>query len=78
MAWWIAAIFVGSLILGLVLAPRQPQTQKPAGFSDIKAPVAEEGLEIPVLFGTRDFTGANCVWYGDLRTQAIKAKGGKK
>lgn len=75
--WFFAALFVGSLVVGMLLAPK-PQNQKPAGFGDIQAPTAEEGLEIPVLFGTRDLNGPNVVWYGDLRTQAIKAKGGKK
>lgn len=75
--WFFAALFVGSLVVGLLLAPK-PQNQKPAGLGDITAPTAEEGLEIPVLFGTRDFNGPNVVWYGDLKTVAIKSKGGKK
>lgn len=75
--WFLAVLFVGSLALGLLMAPKV-QNQKPAGFGDIQAPVAEEGLEIPVLFGTRDLNGPNVVWYGDLKTVAIKSKGGKK
>lgn len=76
MFWFIAAFVVG-LVVSIALAPK-PQTQKPAGLGDITAPTAQEGLEIAVLFGTRDFNGPNCVWYGDLRTVAIKSKGGKK
>lgn len=75
--WFFAALFVGSLVLGLLLQPK-PQNQKPAGLGDVTAPTAEEGIEIPVLFGTRDFNGPNVVWYGDLKTVAIKSKGGKK
>lgn len=56
----------------------KPQSQPPAGLGDIKAPTAEEGREIPVLFGTRDLRAPNVVWYGDLKTVAIKKKGGKK
>lgn len=41
-------------------------------------PTAEEGREIPVIFGEVLITGANCVWYGDLYAQPIKTKGGKK
>lgn len=77
MAWFLAVLFVGAIGIGLALQPRV-QNQRPAGLGDITAPVAEEGLEIPVLFGTRDFNGPNIVWYGDLSTQAIKSKGGKK
>lgn len=75
--WFLVALFVGSLLLSFALAPK-PQTQKPAGLSEITAPVAEEGIEIPVLFGTRDISGPNVVWYGHLKTVAIKSKGGKK
>ena len=75
--WFLAVLFVGSLVVGLLMAPK-PQNQKPAGLGEIQAPTAEEGLEIPVLFGTRDLNGPNVVWYGDLRTVAIKSKGGKK
>ncbi|QJD54404.1 hypothetical protein P9A28_gp18 [Sphingomonas phage Eidolon] len=75
--FWFIALFVGALVLSFALQPKV-QTQKPAGLSEITAPIAEEGVEIPVLFGTRDFKGANVVWYGDLKTVAIKSKGGKK
>jgi len=76
MFWFIAAFVVG-LVVSFALAPK-PQQQKPAGLGDITAPTAQEGLEIAVLFGTRDFNGPNIVWYGHLRTVAIKSKGGKK
>ena len=75
--WFLAVLFVGALGVGLWLAPK-PQNAKPAGLSEVTAPTAEEGIEIPVLFGTRDFNGPNVVWYGDLKTVAIKSKGGKK
>lgn len=75
--WWFIAIFVVTLVLGS-LTPKTSQTQKPAGLSEIDSPQATEGLEIAVLFGTRDMPGINCLWYGDLKTVAIKSKGGKK
>lgn len=75
--WWYVVVFVVALVVGLAMAPK-PQSQPPAGLGDIKAPTAEEGREIPVLFGTRDIQGPNVVWYGDLRTVAIRKKGGKK
>ena len=77
MAWSYVIYFVISLVISYAMMPK-PQSQPPAGLGDIKAPTAEEGREIPVLFGTRDITGPNVVWYGDLRTEAIKKKGGKK
>lgn len=77
MAWIAAIIFVVALSVAVAMMPK-PQSQPPAGLGDIKAPTAEDGREIPVLFGTRDIDGPNVVWYGHLRTVAIKKKGGKK
>lgn len=75
--WWYIAVFIVALVVSYAMAPK-PQSQPPAGLGDIKAPTAEEGREIPVLFGTRDIEGPNVVWYGHLKTVAIKKKGGKK
>lgn len=79
MGW---AYFVAWIVLSVVayvLTPKPKiENQPPAGLGDIKAPTAEEGREIPVLFGTRDLEAPNVVWYGDLRTMAIRKKGGKK
>lgn len=72
--------FVGvgiALLSSFVLRPR-PETRPPAGLSEIQAPTAEDGREIPVLFGCRYLRGPNVVWYGDLKTEAIRVKGGKK
>lgn len=77
MAWVAAIIYVVALIVAISMIPK-PQSQPPPGLGDIKAPTAEEGREIPVLFGTRVIEGPNVVWYGDLRTVALKKKGGKK
>lgn len=77
MVWWYVAVFIVALAVGMSMTPK-PQSQPPAGLGDFKVPTAEEGREIPVLFGTRDIDGPNVVWYGHLRTVAIRKKGGKK
>lgn len=77
MAWVYLAYFVVALVISYALTPK-PQTQPPPGIGEIKAPTAEVGREIPVLFGTRDLDGPNVVWYGDVMTIPIKSKGGKK
>lgn len=72
--------FVGiavSLLATFALRPK-PQSRPPAGLSEIKAPTADDGREIPVLFGCRYLRGPNVVWYGDLKTDPIRVKGGKK
>lgn len=75
--WWYIAVFAAALVVAYAYAPK-PQNQPPAGLGDFKVPTAEEGREIPVLFGTRLIEGPNVVWYGDLKTVAIRKQGGKK
>ena len=75
--WPQIVIAVVSLVLSAMLAPK-PQNPKPGGLGDIKVPQAKEGGSIPVLFGTRDIEAPNVVWYGNLKTVAVKSKGGKK
>lgn len=69
--WWYVAVFIVALIVAYSMAPK-PQLTPPAALEDIQVPTAEEGREIPVLFGSRLIEGANLVWYGDLRTTAIQ------
>jgi hypothetical protein len=71
------AILVISAFVSAALAPKPP-APKPASLSDFDVPTAEQGRPIPVVFGTVTITGPNVIWYGNLRTQAIKTKGGKK
>lgn len=73
---FIAGVAV-ALVVSYALAPK-PQSRPPAGLNELKVPTAEEGREIPVLFGCRKIESPNVVWYGDLRTKAIKSDGGKK
>ena len=75
--WPIVAAIVVAFVASFLLMPK-PQSQPPAGLDEIEAPTAEVGREIPVLFGRRRIKSPNVVWYGHLRTVAIKAKGGKK
>jgi hypothetical protein len=73
MAWVYAIVFIVALVVAYAMAPK-PQSQPPATLDDIKAPTADVGREIGVLFGTRDIKGPNVVWYGHLRTVAVKKK----
>lgn len=69
--FWNFLIGIALFFLQLVLAPK-PQNAKAASLQDFNVPVAEEGLEIPVAFGTNNLKGPNVVWYGDLHIQDIK------
>ena len=75
--WWLVAVFVVSLAVAIAFAPK-PQSAPPPGLNEIDAPTAEEGREIPVLFGTRMMRAPNVVWWGHVRLVPIKKKGGKK
>lgn len=77
MIWWWAVALVVAAVVSVVLAP-SPENAKPAGLNEFDVPTAEVGREIPVLFGTRDIKGPNCVWYGDLSVSPIRKSGGKK
>ncbi len=70
-------VLVVSSLISYALAPKPPKP-KPAALEDFDIPVAEQGRPVPVIFGTMQVTGPNVLWYGDLRTTAIKEKGGKK
>jgi hypothetical protein len=77
--FWMVIAWVAAIAISVALTPKPQMTQPTAaGLGDFNVPTAEEGREIPVLFGTRDITGPNCVWYGDLRAVPVKKKGGKK
>lgn len=69
--WPVIAAIVVSFVMSYLLQPK-PKTRGPDGLDKIDVPTAEVGRPIPVLFGTRTISSANIVWYGDLRTKAIK------
>ena len=79
MSWIYLAYLVATFVISYALTPN-PQSAPPPGIGEIKAPTAEVGREIPVLFGTRDIDSPNVVWYGDVMTAPIKSggNGGKK
>jgi hypothetical protein len=66
--WFIALLFIGSLLAGELLRPRPKDNSKPATLSDFNFPTADESRPIPVVWGTVSITGANIIWYGDLQS----------
>lgn len=71
MGWVALVIAVIAIVVAYVMAPK-PQSVTPAGLSEFQLPTAEVGREIPVLFGTRIIEGPNVVWYGHLKSIAVK------
>ena len=75
--WIVYAIILIISIASYVMARKaaNQDTQSTAG--DLQVTTAEEGKTIPVVFGTC-WRGQNVAQYGDVSSEAVKAKGGKK
>lgn len=74
MIWGYLAVFVASLLVTVATRPKynpptQTSNQKPG---QLTYPTAEDGKEIPVLFGTRYLSGSNVVWVADIKTMPRK------
>lgn len=78
MIWWQIAFFVASTLITAALtpSPQQGQDAVAKGLDDASIPTAEEGRAIPVVFGDVLIKSPNVVWYGDLKTEAIRKKAG--
>lgn len=74
--WQYLILWIVTTVLSALLAPRPKTTTPEAG--TLEAPMASTDAPIPVLFGTRVIKQPNCVWYGDVRTTAIRQSGGGK
>ena len=71
------AIMLVSAYVSWALAPKPP-APKPASLDDFDVPKAEEGTPIGVVFGNVIIKAPTLVWWGDLSTEKIKTKSGKK
>ncbi len=72
---------IGLLIASYAIqALTTPKTdpQKPAALEDFDFPQFEEGTPQSVVFGDVWTEDMFVLWYGNLRTSAIKSSGGKK
>jgi len=69
--WFMLTLLVLSIVLSAALAPKQ-QKPTPSTLADFDIPTASEGRAIPIIFGTVKFESPNNVWYGDLRSDAIR------
>lgn len=73
--WAIVGLFALSMAVSYLLTPRTKYTApKAAGIEDFNVTTSELGREFPVLFGSKKMSGPNVVWYGDLKTVAIREK----
>lgn len=70
MVYFMMAMMVLSMYLSIKMQ-KKPEKPTAAGLEDFSFPSAAE-RPIQVLAGTRRISGPNVLWYGDLRTTAIK------
>lgn len=63
-------ILIVSSFLAAALAPKPPK-QKAALLEEFDVPTAEEGREIPDVFGTVLIRDPNVLWYGDLGVKKV-------
>lgn len=81
MVGWLVALLISVAmnIISYLIAPK-PKTSKPDAAKEMDDPVAEAGMEVPVIFGTLTKKQPNILWFGDktMRTYKIDAGGGKK
>lgn len=75
--WVELALFVGSLVVSYLMRPKTKYDSPSPGTFEASS-TAQAGGEIPVLFGSREISGQNIIWWGDVKTSAIKKKSGKK
>lgn len=74
MFWVMLLIYAATTVLSGLLQ-RAPKV-KASSLGELQAPTAEEGRNLPVIFGTCIMKAPNVVWYGDLKTTEIKKSGG--
>ena len=71
---WVIQLII-SLVATAISYALTPSPQKPSPGKIQNLPIADQGAPIPVLFGTRIIKRPNVVWWGDVRTEPVKAKG---
>lgn len=61
------AVSAAMITLSFILRPKV-KTDKPE-VQEFKEPKATAGTPIPVLFGTKELSGHNVLWYGNKGTE---------
>lgn len=67
---------VASYFIAASIAPTN-ETPKPASLEDFDFPQIDEGTPQAVVFGDVICDGWQVLWFGNMRTSAIKSKSGK-
>lgn len=71
------AMLIFSTVLQVAMMPK-PVKPKPAALDEFDFPQIDESTPQSVVFGDVWISDWTVLWYGNLRSSAIKSKGGKK
>ncbi len=76
---WFINLAIGLVFswIAFLLRPK-PEPPKAATIKDVKIPIADQGTEIPKIYGTVWIKAPLVAWYGDFKTRPVKSKQGKK
>lgn len=74
---WAIGMLVASYAIQVLLMPK-PEKPKPAALEDFDFPQVEEGTAQSVVFGDVWIKDWHVLWFGDLRTSAVKSDSSKK
>ena len=73
-----AIILIATIAASFLMRPKGPPPPKPATLDEIQVPLAEEGKELTVVFGTVIVEAPNVVYYGNLTSTPVRKKAGGK
>jgi len=77
--WWAIAALIISVAASYVMRPKPVSSSRsPTTLEDFDVPTAEDGKQMPVIFGTVTLKSSNIVWYGDLDYNEIREESGGK
>lgn len=67
------AIAVVLAVMSYLFMPR-PKLPTPDEAQELEAPMAEAGVPVPVVFGTKTMKAPNALWTGDVSTEQVRAR----
>lgn len=78
MVWGYVVWLVLSLAYNYYANQQAQNSLQDAVAGDVEGTTVDAASPVPVLFGTRLMQQPNLVWYGDIKTEGIKAESSKK
>ena len=75
--WILFGAYAVLTVAAYLLTPKA-SSPAPPGAGKVELPTTEAGTTIPVVFGTREITKPNLVYWGNVSTDPIRKRGGKK